>query len=108
MHQAGGEQEPDPDPLVRGSAPEDVPSEIARHFEFPERPDSLLKFLDTLGDRWNISLSHYRNHEANFSRVLAGFEVSEEESEDFRAFMKSFGYPYVCEPDNTAYRLFLR
>ena len=108
MQQAGGEQGPDPDPLVRGSAPEDVQSEIACRFEFPERPDALLKFLDTLGDRWNISLFHYRNHGTDFSRVLAGFEVPEEEREDFRAFMKILGYPYVCEPDNTAYRLFLR
>jgi hypothetical protein len=57
LQQAGGKQGPDPDPLVRVSAPEDVQSEIACHFEFPEHPYALLKFLDTLGDRWNISLS---------------------------------------------------
>ena len=35
-----------------------------------------MQFLDTLGGRWNISLFHYRNHGADFGRVLAGFEVA--------------------------------
>ena len=34
-----------------------------------------MTFLDKLGGRWNISLFHYRNHGADFGRVLAGFEV---------------------------------
>ena len=94
--------------MVGGPAPEVVRSEVACRFEFPERPGALLKFLDALGGRWNISLFHYRNHGADFGRALAGFEVPEEEREDFRAFMTNLGYPYVCEPDNAAYRLFLR
>ena len=94
--------------MVGGHAPDVVQDEIACRFEFPERPGAFLKFLDALGGRWNISLFHYRNHGADFGRVLAGFEVPEEEREDFRAFMKNLGYPYVCEPDNAAYRLFLR
>ena len=39
-------------------------------FEFPERPGALMQFLDTLGGRFNISLFHYRNHGADFGRVL--------------------------------------
>ena len=77
-------------------------------FEFPERPGALLRFLDKLGGRWNISLFHYRNHGADFGRVLAGFEVPEGERAEFRDFLESLGYPYVSEPDNAAYRLFLR
>ena len=34
-----------------------------------------MQFLEELGGRWNISLFHYRNHGADFGRVLAGFEV---------------------------------
>ena len=34
-----------------------------------------MQFLEKLGGRWNISLFHYRNHGADFGRVLAGFEV---------------------------------
>ena len=32
-----------------------------------------------LGGRWNISLFHYRNHGADFGRVLAAFEVPDAE-----------------------------
>ena len=93
--------------MVGGPTPELVRNEIACQFEFPERPGALLRFLDTLGDRWNISLFHYRNHGADFGRVLAGFEVPVEERGDFRTFLENIGYPYVCEPDNAAYQLFL-
>ena len=51
------------------------PSERVCRFEFPERPGALLQFLDAVGGRWNISLFHYRNHGADFGRVLAAFEV---------------------------------
>ena len=49
--------------------------ELLCRFEFPERPGALMQFLEQLGGRWNISLFHYRNHGADFGRVLAGFEV---------------------------------
>ncbi|NOT43033.1 MAG: threonine ammonia-lyase, biosynthetic, partial [Acidobacteria bacterium] len=42
-----------------------------------EPAGALLTFLDTLGGRWNISLFHYRNHGADFGRVLAGLEVED-------------------------------
>ncbi len=29
-------------------------------FEFPESPGALLRFLNTLGTHWNISLFHYQ------------------------------------------------
>jgi threonine dehydratase len=76
-------------------------------FEFPERPGALLQFLETLGGRWNISLFHYRNHGADYGRVLAGFEVPSSEESDFQAFLRSLGYPFVRESDNPAYELFL-
>ena len=60
--------------LVGGRAAE-VSQERPCRFEFPERPGALLEFLDKLGGRWNISLFHYRNHGADFGRVLAAFEV---------------------------------
>ena len=63
-----------------------VAGERVCRFEFPERPGALLQFLETLGGRWNISLFHYRNHGADFGRVLAGFEVPEESSPRSRSF----------------------
>ena len=92
--------------MVGGRAP-DVRNEWLCRFEFPERPGALMQFLEKLGGRWNISLFHYRNHGADFGRVLAGFEVPEAEREAFTAFLDNLGYPYLPEPDNPAYRMFL-
>lgn len=92
--------------MVGGPAP-DVRHERMCRFEFPERPGALMAFLDTLGGRWNISLFHYRNHGADFGRVLVGFEVPDEEEADFASVLGTLGYPYLREPDNEAYRRFL-
>ncbi len=85
----------------------DVRNEWPCRFEFPERPGALMEFLDKLGGRWNISLFHYRNHGADFGRVLAAFEVPEDEREPFLDFLGTVGHPYSFEPDNEAYQLFL-
>jgi threonine dehydratase len=92
--------------MVGGHAPE-VRHERLCRFEFPERPGALIDFLDKLGGRWNISLFHYRNHGADFGRVLAGFEVEECDLPAFGAFLDALGYPYSPESDNPAYRFFL-
>jgi threonine dehydratase len=92
--------------MVGGHAP-DVRNERLCRFEFPERPGALAQFLDKLGGRWNISLFHYRNHGADFGRVLAGFEVGDEDLTAFRAFLEELGYPYTTEYDNPAYTFFL-
>jgi threonine dehydratase len=77
-------------------------------FEFPERPGALMRFLSTMGGRWNISLFHYRNHGAAFGRVLAGMQVPADEDQEFTEFLRELEYPCVEETDNPAYRLFLR
>ena len=84
-----------------------VQNEFPCRFEFPQLPGALPQFLDKLGDRWNISLFHYRNHGADFGRVLAAFEVPDSERQDFRRFLDTVGYPYRLERDNAAYGLFL-
>jgi threonine dehydratase len=84
-----------------------VRDERVYRFEFPERPGALMDFLDKLGGRWNISLFHYRNHGADFGRVLAGFEVPDTEMGDFEAFLEGLGYPNQREALNAAYQLFL-
>src|SRR2546427_13288919 len=73
----------------------------------PERPGALLQFLDALGGRWNISLFHYRNHGADFGRVLAAFEVPDAERAAFEAFLSGLGYRFQLDEDNDAYRRFL-
>jgi threonine dehydratase len=76
-------------------------------FEFPERPGALMDFLDRLGGRWNISLFHYRNHGADFGRVLAGFEVPPEDGPAFETFLSTLDYEFQREEANPAYELFL-
>jgi threonine dehydratase len=93
--------------MVGGRSSHVVDEQVCR-FEFPERPGALMEFLDKLGGRWNISLFHYRNHGADFGRVLTGFEVPEGELAAFADFLRSVGYPYQYERDNAAYQMFLR
>jgi threonine dehydratase len=92
--------------MVGGRAA-DVHDERICRFEFPERPGALMQFLEKLGGRWNISLFHYRNHGADFGRVLAGFEVPDTEMPSFDEFLVGLGYEYVREDNNPAYSLFL-
>jgi threonine dehydratase len=92
--------------MVGGRA-SDARHERPCRFEFPERPGALMQFLEALGGRWNISLFHYRNHGADFGRVLAAFEVPDADLAEFHAFLEGLGYPYLLETDNQAYGLFL-
>jgi len=92
--------------LVGGRAPQ-AEHEVIYRFEFPEKPGALMKFLDTMGHDWNISLFHYRNHGADFGRVLVGMQVPPHEQADFATFLQNLGYPYWDETQNPAYQLFL-
>jgi threonine dehydratase len=92
--------------MVGGRSP-DVANEQVCRFEFPERPGALMAFLEQLGGRWNISLFHYRNHGADFGRVLAGFEVPAGQMGAFEEFLDRLGYRYQPERANVAYELFL-
>ena len=90
-----------------GGHSRDVTNEHVYRFEFPERPGALMDFLDKLGGRWNISLFHYRNHGADFGRVLAAFEVPPPDRGAFETFLEGLGYPYQREGQNAAYEMFL-
>src|SRR5574343_178856 len=76
-------------------------------FEFPERPGALMNFLTQMSAGWNISLFHYRNHGADYGRVLVGMQVPPGEMSEFRAFLKNLGYAHWDESENPAYKLFL-
>ena len=92
--------------LVGGHAPA-AENEILYRFEFPERPGALMRFLDSMSAGWNISLFHYRNHGADYGRVLVGMQVPPRDSGKFRRFLDRLGYDYVDESANPAYRMFL-
>jgi threonine dehydratase len=92
--------------MVGGHAPTNL-DEVVYRFEFPERPGALMKFLNTLGSQWNISMFHYRNHGAAFGRVLLGLQVPTSERNELKKSFDALQYEYWQETDNEAYRLFL-
>lgn len=91
--------------LVGGHAA--IKDEVLYRFEFPERPGALLDFLTKIGNRWNISLFHYRNHGAAFGRVLVGLQIPKAERKQLGEYLDTLAYPYWEETDNPAYQLFL-
>jgi threonine dehydratase len=93
--------------LVGGHAPARMDDEILYRFEFPERPGALMKFLNAMSRGWNISLFHYRNHGADYGRVLVGMQVPVADKKKFETFLQGLGYPYRDESRNPAYKLFL-
>ncbi|TXI11614.1 MAG: threonine ammonia-lyase, biosynthetic [Polynucleobacter sp.] len=81
--------------------------ELLYRFEFPERPGALMKFLTSMAPNWNISLFHYRNHGADYGRILVGIQVPNNEKKDLKKFLAGLGYPHWDESNNPAYKLFL-
>ncbi len=92
--------------LVGGHAPE-ARDEILFRFEFPERPGALMNFLNSMSHSWNISLFHYRNHGADYGRVLVGMQVPHHDKKALKTFLDTLGYRYWDESGNPAYKLFL-
>jgi threonine dehydratase len=93
--------------MVGGHVNSGVTSERLYRFEFPERKGALLKFLQSVGTRWNITLFHYRNHGSDYGRVLAGIDVPASDTADFLDHLNVLHYPYSDETNNPAYRIFL-
>ena len=92
--------------MVGGHAP-GVEEEVIVRFQFPERPGALLNFLAAMGQRWNISLFHYRNHGAAYGRVLVGVQVPPKERKAFWQSLDKLGYQYWDESGNPACEIFL-
>jgi threonine dehydratase len=93
--------------MVGGRSPE-AGSELVFRFEFPERPGALLKFLNRIGSRWNISAFHYRNHGAAYGRVLVSMQAELSEQVELASYFDDIGYTYFNETQNPAVRLFMR
>jgi threonine dehydratase len=91
--------------MVGGHA--EVDSEVVYRFTFPERPGALLKFLNKLGQPWNISMFHYRNHGAAYGRVLVAMQVPEGDKPKLEGYLDELGYAFHEETQNPAYQLFL-
>ena len=93
--------------MVGGHVNGTVANERLYRFEFPERKGALLKFLQAIGSRWNITLFHYRNHGSDYGRVLAGIDVPAADTTDFLDHLNVLHYSYSDETNNPVYRIFL-
>ena len=83
-------------------------NELLYRFEFPERPGALMNFLNAMSPNWNISLFHYRNHGADYGKILVGLQVPQKNKKEFNEFLKETGYRYWDESKHPAYQLFLK
>lgn len=92
--------------MVGGRAP-NAGEETVLSFQFPERPGALMDFLQLMGERWNITLFHYRNHGADFGRVLVGIQVTAAGEREIKGFLSDLDYSYSDETGNPAIGLFL-
>ena len=92
--------------MVGGRSPL-AENELLYRFEFPERPGALMKFLTSMSPNWNISLFHYRNHGADYGRIVVGMQVPPDERGQWQSFLDGLGYQYWDESQNPAYQLFL-
>jgi threonine dehydratase len=93
--------------MVGGRAPGSLRDEKVYRVEFPERPGALSRFLSGLGQRWNISMFHYRNHGAAYGRILVGIQLPRAERREFQQILEGLNYRYWEETDNRAYQLYL-
>jgi threonine dehydratase len=92
--------------MVGGRVQEAI-DEMVFTFEFPERPGALMQFLVKLGDRWNITMFHYRNHGSENGRVLAGLQLPPIARKEACKFFNDLGFDWTEETENPAYQFFL-
>ncbi|CCQ10188.1 Threonine dehydratase biosynthetic [Pseudoalteromonas luteoviolacea B = ATCC 29581] len=93
--------------MVGGKPPVGLQERLLR-FEFPEYPGALARFLEMLGSNWNITLFHYRNHGAAQGNVLAAFEMTHQDEEEFNAHLDKLGYQYQDETENPCFKQYLQ
>ncbi|KAL7616445.1 hypothetical protein Lser_V15G01990 [Lactuca serriola] len=85
-----------------------VENELLCRFIFPEKPAALVKFLDVISPRWNISLLHYRAQGEAGANVLIGIQIPTTELNEFRSCANDLGYDYEIESDNEGFQLLMR
>ena len=59
---------------------------------FPERPGALAGFLQAVGNKWNISLFHYRNAASDSGKVLIGFEADDTDALEAKLRAANFAF----------------
>ncbi len=90
-----------------GGRPQTALNETLFSFSFPEYPGALMHFLNTLGEQWNITLFHYRNHGAAQGLVLVGFQIADGERALFDEHLAALNYSAQEHTEDPAYQFFL-
>ena len=91
--------------MIGGRAPKGL-AERLFSVAFPEAPGALMRFLEVLGTRWNVTLFHYRTDGADYGRILTAFEAGPDDRE-LTEHMDRLGYAYHEETDDPSARFFL-
>ncbi|MGK2349161.1 threonine ammonia-lyase, biosynthetic [Actinomyces sp. W5033] len=91
--------------MIGGRAPRGMVERLFS-FEFPESPGALVRFLEVLGTRWNVTLFHYRTDGADYGRILCAFEAGPGDVE-LTEHMDRLGYAYREETEDPAATFFL-
>lgn len=91
--------------MIGGHPPQTVQERIYQ-ISFPERPGALGDFLEVLGNRWNISLFHYKNAASDSSNVLIGFQTTE--TRELEQKLKQASFTYERVDMNESIKLFTR
>ncbi|MDF7670004.1 threonine ammonia-lyase, biosynthetic [Orbaceae bacterium ESL0721] len=89
-----------------GGKPAKPLNEQIYSFQFPESQGALLKFLQTVGTNWNITMFHYRSHGTDYGRVLAAFEVDSGDKA-FNQHLAKLGYAFHNESADPSLNIFL-
>ena len=76
--------------------------------EFPEKPGALLEFLENFGNRWNISLFHYRNIGSAYGNILIGIEDPSKNKASLIKHINKCGALFNEVSNNRAYLDFLK
>ena len=66
-----------------------------------------MRFLESMRSDWNISLFHYRNHGADYGRVLVGMQVPRDGAEPVPDFPAEARLPVRGRNAQPRLRLFL-
>ena len=76
--------------------------------EFPEKPGALVNFLEKFGNKWNISLFHYRNIGSAYGNILIGIEDNKKHKSILIKHLDKCGTIFKEESNNKAYLDFLK
>ncbi|KAK4793434.1 hypothetical protein SAY86_023869 [Trapa natans] len=82
-------------------------NEVLCRFIFPEKPGALMKFLDVVSPRWNITLFHYRGQGETGANVLVAIQVPDSEMNEFKQRASDLGYDYEVVVNDDAFRLLM-